>query len=76
MQTMGVTEFKANALKVMDRVAKTKKPILITKRGKPIVQVAPVPKSEESSMGKLAGTITIIGDIEEPLGEDLWEACR
>lgn len=39
MRTMGAGEFKAKCLAVMDEVAATGEPVLITKRGKPVVRI-------------------------------------
>ena len=38
---MSVSEFKAHALEVMSRVAETKEGVEITKRGAPLVVLAP-----------------------------------
>ncbi len=77
MQHMSVSEFKAHALEVMSRVAETKEGVEITKRGAPLVVLAPArPKEEKSVPGRLAGTMKIKGDIVSPLGEGMWEACR
>ena len=34
--------FKAECLKLMDQVEKTREPIIITKHGRPVAQLAPV----------------------------------
>jgi len=39
MRTMGAGEFKAKCLAVMDDVARTGEPVLVTKRGKPVARV-------------------------------------
>ena len=36
-------EFKAKCLNLIDEVAETRKPLVITKRGKPVAQVVPMP---------------------------------
>jgi prevent-host-death family protein len=41
MKTMAAGEFKAKCLKVMDRVNKTREPVLITKKGKPVAKLVP-----------------------------------
>jgi len=73
---MGVSQFKAHALEIMNRVADTKEPVEITKHGKAIVHLVPAQTAEgENVPGKLAGTMKIKGDIITPLGEEIWEAC-
>lgn len=66
-------EFKARCLKLMDQVQRTKKPITITKRGKPIAQLVPVNSEKRDVFGCMKGTIKIVGDIVSPIDVD-WEA--
>ena len=77
MKTMGISEFKTHALKVLNEVAKSQETILITKRGKPLAQVVPHRKSEmKPRPGRLADSFVFEKDIIAPLGEGLWEACQ
>jgi prevent-host-death family protein len=41
MQKIALSEFKAKCLAVLERVRSTKKPIRITRFGKPIAEVVP-----------------------------------
>lgn len=67
---MAISEFKTHALKVLNEVAKSQETIVITKRGKPLVQVVPHRKSETKPIpGKLADTFVFEKDIITPLGE-------
>jgi prevent-host-death family protein len=66
-------EFKAKCLKLMDQVAKTREPIIITKRGKPVAKLVPVEEEARKPLfGYMAGTIRFVGDIESPLDVE-WE---
>ena len=77
MQTMGISEFKSHALKILDQVSKTKEVITITKRGKPLAQIIPYQYSISNHMpGKLADALVFENDIVSPLGEELWDACK
>ncbi len=77
MQQIGVSEFKAHALEIMNRVAETKEPVQITKRGAPLIFLTPAQVEDDKSIpGQLVGTVKICGDIVAPLGEDVWEACK
>jgi prevent-host-death family protein len=77
MQTMAISQFKAYALKIIDQVSKTKEVVIITKRGKPLVQVVPfVDSKKEIKPDKLAHTLVFEKDIITPLGDDLWDACK
>jgi prevent-host-death family protein len=70
-------EFKARCLKLMDEVKTTRRPVVITKRGKPIAKLVPVEESEprRSIFGCMKGTVTIHGDIVGPIDLD-WHAER
>lgn len=77
MQTMGISQFKSHALKVLDQVAKTQKTIIITKRGKPLAQITPyqMPVSKQIP-GQLADTLVFENDIISPLDQNMWDACK
>ena len=73
MKTMATSEFKAHCLQVLGRVARTKKPVVVTKRGKPLVEVIPFRHNDESPVpGKLSKTLVFEKDIVSPLGESIW----
>jgi len=50
----------------MDDVQATGEPVIVTKRGKPVVKVVPV-ESENDFFGFMAGKFKIVGDIESPV---------
>lgn len=63
---INAAEFKAKCLKLIDDVAKSREPLVITKRGKPVVKVVPLEIAEGTSLfGYMRGTVTIRGDIME-----------
>lgn len=73
----GVSEFKAHALQILDQVSRTGESIVITKRGKPLARVVPCVDEEVTvTMGGLAGTVSFMGDLVSPIGEEDWEACQ
>ena len=65
--------FKAECLKLMDEVARTGQPIVITKHGRPVAQLVPMPAEPESLFGYMSDTVTITGDVVAPTGEP-WSA--
>ena len=75
VKTIKASEFKAKCLRLMDEVAATGAPLVITKNGRPVAQLGPVVSRPPTLAGAHRGAITILGDIVEPLGED-WEAAR
>jgi len=75
MKTIKASEFKAKCLALMDEVAASHEPIVITKNGKPVAQLAPVSRKPRSIFGFMKDEIEILGDIVAPLEEN-WETER
>ncbi len=64
-------KFKATCLRLMERVAATGEPIVITKRGKPLARLVPVlddPTKPGSGYGSGKGTILYMAPDAELLG--------
>jgi prevent-host-death family protein len=79
MQEIAISEFKAKCLAVLERVRSTKKPIRITRFGKPVAEVVPPTSVEERSswIGSMKNSMRITGDIVSPAtDEDEWEVLR
>lgn len=66
-------EFKAKCLQLMDRVQKTKAPIIITKHGKPVAKLVSIDSDATDFFGCMKGSIKIVGDIVAPVDVE-WEA--
>ncbi|MDB5099284.1 MAG: hypothetical protein JWM80_3705 [Cyanobacteria bacterium RYN_339] len=66
-------QFKARCLELMDQVQARRIPIVITKRGKPVARLVPYDDEPPTLFGYMAGSVTILGDLIEPIGEP-WEA--
>src|SRR5215813_10100474 len=64
--------FKANCLHIMDEVATTRTPVVVTKRGKPVAKLVPVNEEAIDIFGRMAGTISILGDIVGPIDDLEW----
>jgi prevent-host-death family protein len=74
LKTMAISEFKAQALKILNEVAKSQETIVITKRGKPLAQVVAFRNSDRKSVsGQLADAFVFEKDIVTPLGEGVWD---
>ena len=79
MEEIAVSKFKATCLSVLENVRKTRKPIRITRFGKPVAEVVPpsAPARPADWMGSMAGTGRIIGDVISPTtDEEDWDALR
>jgi prevent-host-death family protein len=63
-RTYTASEFKARCLELLDEVERTKEPIVITERGKPIARLVP------HLLGLLKGRLEITGDIVSPISVD------
>ena len=65
-------EFKAKCLKLLDEVARSGEGLVITKRGRPVARLVPMPGPQDL-FGALAGSVVHEDDIVPPTGED-WNA--
>jgi prevent-host-death family protein len=72
VQHISAANFKAECLRLLDEVASTRRPIIVTKRGKPIAKLVPVEEGAIDIFGRMAGTITIFGDIIGPIEDLEW----
>jgi prevent-host-death family protein len=78
MREIAISEFKAKCLALLEEVRKTKKPVRVTRFGKPVAEVVPPSVAPTSNwIGSMKGSIKILGDIVSPATqEDDWEALR
>ena len=79
MEEIAISKFKATCLEVLERVRRTRRPVRVTRFGKPVAEVtAPsIPDKKKTRLGAMSGTARIKGDIVSPVGDaDAWEALR
>ena len=62
--------FKAQFLKLIDRVSESRQPVIVTKRGRPVVEIIPVRPTKKK--GSLRGSIAFHGDIVGPV-QGSWD---
>jgi prevent-host-death family protein len=76
MKTMAAGKFKATCLKVMDEVQAKREPVVITKNGKPVAKLVPVPLEDADPIfGFYKGKLEIVGDIMSPAFDaDEWDS--
>jgi prevent-host-death family protein len=74
MIRIGAGKFKDQCLKILDQVAETRNPVVVTKRGRPIATVIPFSASPDAQ-NRLAGSV--LAEHGDPFGtgED-WDADR
>ncbi len=77
MKQMRASIFKARCLSAMNDVQATGEPIVVTKRGTPVVKVVPAEPRKNNLFGFLAGEFKITGDIERPVVPlKYWKAMK
>ena len=79
MEEVAISEFKAKCLALLERVRKTRKPLRITRRGKPVAEIVPPTLVEDraSWLASMQGSGETLGDIISPAtDEDDWEVLR
>ena len=68
--SISAADFKARCLALLDRVARTGRGVIVTKRGRPVARVVPL---DADSAPDLCGSIVHQDDIVSPLDVD-WAA--
>jgi prevent-host-death family protein len=79
LDTISISEFKATCLARLERVRRTGRRLLITRRGEPIAEVVPPASGLNAGrwLGTASGTGRIMGDLVEPaVPPEGWEATR
>lgn len=75
MKQIPAGTFKARCLALMKQVQATGEPVIVTKRGAPVVKVVPVRPEKNDIFGCMSGRVKILGDIESPIPVE-WEVTR
>ena len=76
VEKVTISKFKAICLALLDKVKRTGKPILVTRKGEPIAQIVPPlpPEKPGSWLGSFASSGKIVGDVISPaLDEQDWD---
>lgn len=79
MEEVSISEFKAKCLAILEQVRKTKKPVRITRFGKPVAEVVPPSPDKERGnwLGFMKGRGEILGDIISPATDpEDWAVLR
>jgi prevent-host-death family protein len=76
MRQMPAGVFKARCLAVMKQIQSTGEPVVVTRRGSPVVKVVPVEQENDSIFGFMRGKGIIVGDIESPIPLDEWKVLK
>jgi prevent-host-death family protein len=76
-KTIGAAEFKASCLRVIDQIAADREPVTITKRGRPVAVLTPIPAdpTRPGIVGALRGSVLRYDDPFEPATDPAdWSA--
>lgn len=78
MRTIAAGEFKQRCLALLDEVGRSGEAILVTKRGKAVAQLVPVPAGRDGDWrGSMRASGEIRGDLVAPAASpEEWEALR
>ncbi len=74
-RTVPAGQFKAKCLQIMDEIAQTREPVIVTKFGKPVVKIVPVIEEKFDIVGAMRGSVLWEGDIISPIDVE-WEAMK
>ena len=61
MKEIGAAKFKAQCLALLDDL--DPEGLIVTKRGRPVARVLPIPKESAELIGSLAGKVKVKGNI-------------
>jgi prevent-host-death family protein len=75
MKQIPASAFKAHCLAVMKQVQATGEPVVVTRRGAPVVKVVRAEAENNDIFGFMAGRVKIVGDIESPIPVE-WEVTK
>ncbi len=74
MKTMLVSEFKAKCIAALKEVHRTREPMVVTLRGKPLVTIQPFAEFPSGKqLGRLKGKMAIHGDLVEADSTGDWD---
>ena len=78
MKSVAISTFKAQCLALLEDVARTGKPLLVTKRGKPLARLVAADHSGSSfPQDTLRHSVETLGDVIAPaIPATAWDATR
>jgi prevent-host-death family protein len=69
------SELKNRSSEILERVVQSRTAVIITRRGRAIAKLVPVDETPEDLFGFARGSITVLGNILDPIDVP-WEAGR
>jgi prevent-host-death family protein len=74
MREVSAAAFKAQCLRLMEDVRSTRRPLVVTKRGKPVAKLVPIEEPKDDFIGRLKGVFAVVGDLDADPEEE-WESA-
>jgi prevent-host-death family protein len=68
------THFKAHCLRLLEDVRRTRRPLVVTRHGKPVAEIGP-PSSRDTSVNALKGSILQQEDLLSPVS-GTWDSAN
>lgn len=65
MKQIAISKFKAKCVELLEEVGRTRRPLRVTRRGKPLADRVPPSRvtDRKAMIGSMKGSIKILGDI-------------
>jgi prevent-host-death family protein len=72
-KSVPATEFKAHCLVLLEEVRETRQPLLVTRHGRPVVEICPYAPKDATQTNPLKGSVLYQGDLISPINEK-WDS--
>ena len=79
VKTISATEFKAKCLRVIGQMGKDREPMTITKHGRPVAMLSPLPQTNEtpSIVGAMRDSVLAYSEPFQPVADSSdWTASQ
>ncbi|MCK6529112.1 type II toxin-antitoxin system Phd/YefM family antitoxin [Myxococcota bacterium] len=70
---MDLTTFARSHQELLRQVEETRESLLVTRRGRPMVEIVPAPLDDDQLRTRLRGQVKSMGDVVSPIDEH-WDA--
>lgn len=74
-RSVPATEFKTHCLALLEEVRETRQSLLVTRHGRPVVEISPYAAKDTSQTNPLKGSVLYQGDIVSPVDEK-WDSAQ
>lgn len=76
MQMISKSQFKSQVLAYLRKVEKSKKPLIVTHMGKPVIKIFSYKENPDRLLTLLRGSVVKYKDPFEPVGQNEWEGLK